>query len=230
MVRLVWVMAYNALMPATGCVVAAERPRPRCMPTAQGAFVVGWCGMRGIVTLATALALPFEMATARRSRIATCSIAAAFAVVLGTLVLQGLTLGPLLRWLDLADDGVVEREEVFARQEIARAALQRSTARRRPEAKILRKGIQCRAAGRRALEDYAEAAGVRPAAAATPSRRNATRSTACAASRKIGDDAFQTVQEELDWAEGHAAHRKRAFSARRPIPPDEPPTDGRPEP
>jgi CPA1 family monovalent cation:H+ antiporter len=68
----------------------------------RGAAVVGWCGMRGTVTLAAALALPTGFPF--RDLILTT----AFGVTLGTLVLQGLTLRPLMLRLRLEDDGGVE--------------------------------------------------------------------------------------------------------------------------
>lgn len=64
--------------------------------TARGAAVVGWCGMRGTVTLAAALALPTVYP--HRDLI----LATAFDVALGTLVVQGLTLRPLLLRVDWA--------------------------------------------------------------------------------------------------------------------------------
>src|SRR6185312_2716971 len=85
-------------------------------------LVISWCGMRGIVTLAAAMALPDgTTATAfpHRDLILFC----AFAVVLVTLLLQGMTLRPLMAWVGLQDDGTVEREVRLARAETARAAL-----------------------------------------------------------------------------------------------------------
>ena len=83
----------------------------------RAASIVGWCGMRGIVTLAAALALPLNFPF--RDLIFFTS----FAVVLATLVIQGITLRPLLVWLDVRDDGTVEREVQLARVETLRAAL-----------------------------------------------------------------------------------------------------------
>src|SRR6185295_5016649 len=79
--------------------------------------LVSWCGMRGLVTLATAFALPPGFPG--RDLIVLC----AFCVVLGTLVIQGFTLRPLLHWLDFKDDGTVERELSAARVSIMQAAL-----------------------------------------------------------------------------------------------------------
>jgi NhaP-type Na+/H+ or K+/H+ antiporter len=89
-VRLAWVMTYNGAVRLKnrlfGCAPGpAWRRRPR-----SGGLLVAWCGMRGMVTLAAALALPEGFPY--RDFI----LLAAFAVVLGTLVIQGLTLKPLL--------------------------------------------------------------------------------------------------------------------------------------
>jgi NhaP-type Na+/H+ or K+/H+ antiporter len=91
--------------------------------TARGAAVVGWCGMRGTVTLAAALALPTGGEGGAPFPYRDLILVTAFGVVLGTLVLQGLTLRPLLLGLRLQDDGSVEREVHLARIETLRAAL-----------------------------------------------------------------------------------------------------------
>src|SRR5829696_7200302 len=92
-------------------------PRDAVALTGRGAAVVGWCGMRGTVTLAAALALPTGFPF--RDLI----LATAFGVTLGTLVLQGLTLRPLLLRLRLEDDGSIDREVRLARVESLRAAV-----------------------------------------------------------------------------------------------------------
>ena len=82
--------------------------------------VVGWAGMRGAVSLAAALALPgaFE----QRDLL----IFITFAVILFTLVVQGLTLPPLIRRLGVLDDGSEEEREVLkARLYATKAALAR---------------------------------------------------------------------------------------------------------
>jgi NhaP-type Na+/H+ or K+/H+ antiporter len=87
-------------------------------PTVGSGLVISWAGMRGIVSLAAALALP--QAFPFRGLI----VLTAFFVVLGTLVLQGLTLGPLLRRLNLHDDDPVGREvRCRARARVAGPAL-----------------------------------------------------------------------------------------------------------
>src|SRR4029077_6796106 len=83
----------------------------------RGAIVLGWSGMRGLITLATAFALPQQFPG--RDLIVLC----AFCVVLGTLVIQGCTLRPLMRLLRFEDDGAVERELSRARVVVMQAAL-----------------------------------------------------------------------------------------------------------
>src|SRR4051812_29932749 len=111
---------------------AAAFSRWRCRPRANGspgpldtvaldprsAALVGWCGMRGTVTLATALALP------TRFPFRDLILVTAFGVTLGTLVLQGLTVRPLLLRLGVKDDGSVDRETRLARVESLRSALE----------------------------------------------------------------------------------------------------------
>jgi monovalent cation/hydrogen antiporter len=82
-------------------------------------LVSAWSGMRGAVSLAAALALPLDFPF--RSLI----LFLTFAVILATLVLQGLTLPALIRRLRVYGDDAEEREEVRARLAAADAALDR---------------------------------------------------------------------------------------------------------
>jgi monovalent cation/hydrogen antiporter len=87
-------------------------------------LLVGWMGMRGAVSLAAALALPFELDEGRfddRGRV----VFLTFSVILVTLVLQGLSLPGLIRVLGITDDGSEAREETKARIRAAEAALLR---------------------------------------------------------------------------------------------------------
>src|SRR6185312_7933830 len=76
-----------------------------------------------IVTLAAALALPLGEGGTAGFPFRDLIVLTAFIVVLGTLVIQGLTLRPLLLWLDLSDDDPVGREVAMAREAAFRAAL-----------------------------------------------------------------------------------------------------------
>jgi CPA1 family monovalent cation:H+ antiporter len=82
-------------------------------------------GMRGAVSLAAALALPLETDAGLPFPGRELIIFLAFTVILGTLVLQGLTLPALIERLGLEDDGVELKEDTKARILAAEAALQR---------------------------------------------------------------------------------------------------------
>ena len=112
--RIVWVMSYGVVVAA---LIARGILTSMIAPTVPGGMVVSWCGMRGIVTLAAAFALP-ENFPYRDLMLLT-----AFAVVLGSLVIQGLTLRPLIAALRLKDENPVSREVAHARAVAYRAAL-----------------------------------------------------------------------------------------------------------
>jgi monovalent cation/hydrogen antiporter len=102
LVRIAWVLA-------TG-------PRPA---------VVGWMGMRGAVSLAAALALPLQTDSGAPFPGRELIIFLSFAVILGTLVVQGLTLPAVIKRFHLEDDGLEEKEDTKARIHAAEAALER---------------------------------------------------------------------------------------------------------
>jgi CPA1 family monovalent cation:H+ antiporter len=81
--------------------------------------------MRGSVALAAALAIPLQTDSGAPFPDRALLIFLALAVILVTLVGQGLTLGPLIRWLGIHDDGAEQDEEVLARVRIAEAAIAR---------------------------------------------------------------------------------------------------------
>ena len=88
--------------------------------------VAGWAGMRGAVSLAAALALPLHTDAGAPLPGRALIQFITFALILVTVVGQGLTLPFLIRRLGVVDDGTEEeREELRARLVIARAALDR---------------------------------------------------------------------------------------------------------
>jgi CPA1 family monovalent cation:H+ antiporter len=95
------------------------------MPHWSVLFIIGWTGMRGIVSLAAALALPLTTAAGVPLPFRAEIILITFSVILATLVVQGLSLAPLIRALNLKEDGTLEREEMQAREHAATAALAR---------------------------------------------------------------------------------------------------------
>ncbi len=200
-VRFAWVMVYGYTMRWLERRSAADKPKKA--PTRGGGLIVSWSGMRGIVTLAAALALPDgtpQTAFPYRDLIILC----AFCVVLTTLVIQGLTLRPLLAVLGLKDDGSVAREVRLARVETARAALRVLDAELdgHPSIDVLRSEYQARLRS-----------GERPPAAEESSETRMTELQRRAvqvqrqtlinlrARKVIGDDAFHAAEEEIDLLE-----------------------------
>ena len=207
--RIVWVMGYAVSGRWIRGRVGQRLPRPARYASAGSAIVIAWCGMRGIVTLAAALALPDGVHGTFVFPYRDLILFAAFSVVLGTLVLQGMTLRPLMRVLALEDDGSVEREVRIARAETARAALDAVDGAASGEEMVglLRRKYEerlQRAEGEALGQDggdgeTAYATAQRRAQAAQRRRLSELRATGV-----IGDDAFHRVEEELDWAEVHA--------------------------
>src|SRR5258707_1748901 len=93
------------------------------IPNAKQVFVVGWTGMRGVVALAAAISLPEALPDGSPFPQRNLIIFLTFCVILVTLVLQGLTLPPLIRALGLAGKGGTEDEEEEARRIITSTAL-----------------------------------------------------------------------------------------------------------
>jgi monovalent cation/hydrogen antiporter len=166
------------------------------VPSARVGVLVSWCGMRGLVTLATALALPPEFPGRH------VIVLSAFTVVLGTLILQGFTMRPLINLLRIAPDASLDEDVSRARQAMVDAALEAL-------AGVSGEG----AAALRAEYGATHAASVdrsRPTTA-----YDELRTQAIAAERRllnqwrsqgrIHDDAFHLLEDELDRAELHVA-------------------------
>ncbi|WP_407158118.1 cation:proton antiporter [Bradyrhizobium sp. STM 3557] len=195
--RILWVMSYGAVMRSL-CRRGVLGPGiAREVPTLKGGVAVSWCGMRGIVTLASAYALPDGFPYRDLILLVACS------VVLGTLVLQGLTLRPLILALQLKDNNPVGSEVARARGVAYRAALQEIDGDGSLQAELLRQEYR---------EVLMQAEGNPDGGVTTtelpadPLRRRALAAARRAIlslrqSEDIGDDAFHQLEEELDRAE-----------------------------
>ncbi len=188
-VRVVWVLAYNR---ADALVVRLRGGKD--VPTVGQGLVVAWCGMRGLVTLATAQALPLTFP--ERDLIVLCS----FAVLLGTLVVQGLTLGPLIVWLRFPPDHSFDRELSAARIALIDAAMAVLVGRDDEAARAHRETLQAARA--------ATAAGQHPREVSENDRLKrdmiAVKRRRLAEMRRSGaidDDVFHALEQELDWSE-----------------------------
>jgi monovalent cation/hydrogen antiporter len=195
LVRIAWVMAHNTIARWQIRKFGFHPRRPTDPPTIGGGIAISWAGMRGIVTLAAALALP-EAFPFRDLIVLT-----AFAVVFGTLVLQGLTLKPLLRALQLQDDDPVGREVALARDRALKAAL----------ATLVTEGSTAEAVRQELIAHLAHPSGKSAESEERGPSHDEIHRRALAAARRvafdmrarddIGDDAFHRLEEEFDWLE-----------------------------
>jgi CPA1 family monovalent cation:H+ antiporter len=119
-IRFIWVYPAAYLPRLIPKIKASEPPLPW-----QGPVIVAWAGLRGVVSLAAALALPHETDLGSPFPERDLIVFLTFAVILATLVGQGLTLAPMVHWIGVTTDGEVERETALARREASIAALTR---------------------------------------------------------------------------------------------------------
>jgi CPA1 family monovalent cation:H+ antiporter len=206
-VRFAWVMSYNTVVRWRIRRVGFHPPRPMMAPTVKGGLIISWCGMRGIVTLVAALALPNGdggPVFPYRDLI----VFVAFCVVLGTLLLQGLTLRPLLLKLDLRDDDPVGREVARARAAAYQVALASLDGHESRLAKALRVELE-----EMLVHVNGPASDPGPGASADSLRFravNAARQAVLAMRRngEIGDAAFHRLEEEMDRVELSATNAR----------------------
>jgi Na+/H+ antiporter len=119
--RLVWVPFIVWLPRRLSPSLRARDP----MPHWSAVVVIAWTGLRGAVSLAAALALPLALPDGTPLPLRSELILITFVVIFCTLVIQGLSLRPLIRRLPLPVEDLAEREEQLARTTATRAALAR---------------------------------------------------------------------------------------------------------
>lgn len=120
-VRIAWVFPATYLPRLLFKSIRARDP----YPSWRHVTIVAWTGMRGVVSLAAALALPLEKADGSPFPGRDLIVFLSFVIILATLVVQGLSLPPLIRWLGVEDDDSLEQEEREARLAANKAALAR---------------------------------------------------------------------------------------------------------
>ena len=185
--RIVWVFAYR--LSAERAMAKTDTP----LPPARVSFLVSWCGIRGILTIATASALPTNFPS--RNLI----VFAAFSVVLGTLVVQGFTIGPLIKLLRIEPDDSLQGEAQEARKELLQTALIFLESKTSPAAADIRKELEAATKQVSKLDFSVQSSGldrIRRAVAEVQRRR-------LIEMRRHGDvqeDVFRLLEEELDWS------------------------------
>jgi CPA1 family monovalent cation:H+ antiporter len=187
-VRMAWVLLYNRLAVRFRML----RSDPQTATLRHG-VLVGWSGMRGLVTLATAFALP--AAFPQRDLV----VFTAFAVVLATLIVQGLTLAPLVRLLKLDGENDLPAELGQVRADLARAALAALDGQASPAASHWRYRFEQERSAF-VSEDSAELLALR-SLGLTALRRQRERLDVLRSEQRVGPDAFLILQEELDFEE-----------------------------
>ena len=203
-VRFVWVYAALYLPRKLNAILRGEAAS---VPEAEY-FIMGWCGMRGIVSLAAALALPNSLADGTPFPYRDVIIFFTFAVIAVTLVLQGLTLPALIRRLRVGIDWSLRDERANARNAMSKAAIAAVDARAREEgadpelagrisAEFAEKNVSGDADASLTGEHAALAHQLRHAAV------NAERQALIGIWREnqISDDVLREFEEELDYKE-----------------------------
>lgn len=119
LVRAAWVFPANSL---AAWLRRKKHPREPAPPW-QHSLLIAWSGMRGVISLAAAFALPLVLDDGRAFPGRSYILFLTFSVILVTLVFQGLTLPILIKKLGIKDDGAVDREERDARLRANEAAV-----------------------------------------------------------------------------------------------------------
>jgi CPA1 family monovalent cation:H+ antiporter len=205
-VRMVWVFL-GAFLPRL--LVRRIRETEEC-PDPRQVAIIGWCGMRGIVSLAAALTLEGYAGFPHEALVQFL----AFSVILTSLVVQGLTLPAVIRWLGVGDDGTPAREEILARTVIVQAVLAKISKVRQeqkfPESALVRIETFYREQEAAFHDDLADELGWSQERHHLLSLRRlrrmmiAVQRRALLAERnagRIGDDVMHAIEHELDLEE-----------------------------
>ena len=205
-IRFAWVYPATYLPYRMSPALRAREPAP----SGQEVFIMSWCGMRGIVSLAAALALPVVLPDGTLFPQRDLIIFLTFSVIAVTLVAQGLTLPVLIRRLKLGADWSLHEEHKHARMALgaaARTAID-ELARSEQIAPELAKRVSDEFAEKieRTFADDPDMQG-----SGDPTRR--LRQAAIRAERQeliriwrenqISDDILHHIEEDLDYQESH---------------------------
>jgi CPA1 family monovalent cation:H+ antiporter len=208
--RVAWVATYNRGLWLINRTLGNLTPRAMAAPDFKRGVVVAWCGMRGIVTLAAALALPDGSGGGAVFPYRDLIVLTAFAVVLGTLVIQGLTLRPLLLLLKLDADDEISGETRAGREEMLRAAFEsfehldsEIALRLQSEYSVMLRRVD----GTSVLTTEERHTENELRARARFAARE--RLTELRLAGTIGDSAFQVLEEEIDMIDLDAEFRSR---------------------
>ncbi len=205
-VRFAWVFPATFLPRVLSPSLRAREAAP-----AEGeAFIMGWCGMRGIVSLAAALALPVTLANGEPFPQRDLIVFLTFIVIAVTLVVQGLSLPVLIRRLKVGTDWSLHDEHQHARSALGAAALAAIDSLAERERMPAALAARVRAEFAEKIErSFAD----RPAAETDTDLARQLRQAAIAAERQeliriwrenqISDDILHHIEEDLDYQQSH---------------------------
>jgi Na+/H+ antiporter len=129
-IRIIWVFPSTYLPRILSKSIRENEVRPSW----QNVFIVAWSGMRGVVSLASGLAVPLSLADGTAFPHRNLILFITFIVILFTLVLQGLSLPAMLRLLKINDNGEnLQEQEAAVRLRLATASLDHMQAQYRDE-------------------------------------------------------------------------------------------------
>ena len=209
LVRIFWVFPATYLPRWLSPKMRARDP----VPSWQQTVLIAWAGMRGVVSLAAAFALPIVLANRQPFPGRSYILFLTFCVILTTLVFQGLTLPILIRKLGLKDDGLIDNEERLARLKANEAAVdyveQKALAEHFPEEVMVR--VRAEYCDRlEQLHACCQESGNPAGEIATPIYQRLQRGAlqverqtiiALRNSQAINDQALRRIQRDLDLAE-----------------------------
>ncbi|AZG47830.1 Na+/H+ antiporter [Gordonia insulae] len=109
-VRFIWVYPATYLPRVFSSKIREREPQP----PPRAVFVVGWAGMRGVVSLAAAFAIPMTTDSGGTFPARAEILFLTFVVVVGTLLIQGTSLGWVIRRLGVAADDAEQDRLAFA--------------------------------------------------------------------------------------------------------------------
>lgn len=206
-VRFAWIYPSTWLPRLASAGYRKRNPSP---PEAE-LFIMSWCGMRGIVSLAAALALPLVLRNGTPFPHRDLIIFLTFVLIAVTLVVQGLSLGPLIRRLHVGHDWGHEEELRIAREAMAAAAFAAidAAAKERHIAKSVSARIRAEFAEKITLAGSSAAQTLGGSDLANSLRNAAIKAERAALigiwrEHRISDEVLHQLEEILDYQEAHS--------------------------
>jgi CPA1 family monovalent cation:H+ antiporter len=207
LVRFAWIYAVTYVPRLLSRSLRARQPAP----AEAEVFIMSWCGMRGIVSVAAALALPLTLADGSPFPERDLIIFLTFVVIAATLVVQGLSLPFLIRRLKVGVDWSVHEETHHARLAMAKAAL--AAIDKVAESEQLAGALAERIRAEFADQVKLDIPGAEPAHVGRDPARQLRRAAISAERREliriwrdnqISDEVLHELEEELDYQESRA--------------------------